>query len=171
MTAVERSPAVSQARNISDDAAGSTPATGVALTYKAKRVGIYLGAALVIFLLGLVPMWLKAREATSQRDAARRELRLSQMQGTLASAAIDARRGEYEPARQTASDFFTTLRGQMDAGGDSAMTAQQREASAPLLARRDEVVTLLARGDPAAAEQLSDLYVSYRRALNEVQSK
>jgi hypothetical protein len=116
-------------------------------------------------------MWMKAREVASQRDAAQRELHLSQMQGTLAAAAIDARRGEYEPARQTASEFFTTLRGQIDAGGDSALTLPQREASAPLLARRDEVITLLARGDPAAAEQLSDLYVAYRKALNEVQAK
>jgi hypothetical protein len=36
-------------------------------------------------------------------------LRISTLQNTLASAAIDARRGEYEPARQAASDFFTHL--------------------------------------------------------------
>lgn len=162
---------MSKARGFPGEAAGATTTGSVALSDRAKRVGIYLGVALVIFLLGLVPMWLKAREAASQRDAAQRELRLSQMQGTLASAAIDARRGEYEPARQTASDFFTTLRGQIDAGKDSALTAQQREASAMLLTRRDEVITLLARGDPAAAERLSDLYVSYRRALNEVPTK
>jgi len=163
---------VSKARSFPDEAAGDTTTTrSVALSGRAKRIGIYLGLALAVFLLGLIPMWLKAREAASQRDAAQRQLHLSQMQGTLASAAIDARRGEYEPARQTASEFFTTLRGQIDAGGDSALTAPQREASAPLLARRDELITLLARGDPAAAEQLSDLYVSYRKALNEVQAK
>jgi hypothetical protein len=162
---------VSKARSFPDEVVGDTATSSVTLSGRAKRIGIYLGVALVVFLLGLIPMWMKAREAASQRDAAQRELHLSQMQGTLASAAIDARRGEYEPARQTASEFFTTLRDQIDAGGDSALTAPQREASAPLLARRDEVITLLARGDPAAAEQLSDLYVAYRKALNEVQAK
>lgn len=162
---------MSKARSLPDEAAAETKAGSVALFGGAGRIGIYLGLALAVFLLGLIPMWMKARGAASQRDAAQRELHLSQMQGTLASAAIDARRGEYEPARQTASEFFTILRGHIDAGGDSALTAPQREASAPLLARRDEVITLLARGDPAAAEQLSDLYVAYRKALNEVQAR
>ena len=159
---------MSKARSLPDEAAGETATGSVALSGRARRIGIYLGVALAVFLLGLIPMWMKAREAASQRDAARRELHLSQMQGTLAAAAIDARRGEYEPARQTASEFFTALRGQLAAGGESALTATQREAAAPLLTRRDQLITLLARGDPAAAEQLSELYVAYRKALNGV---
>ena len=150
------------------DAAGGPTAGGVVLPGTLKRVGIYLAAALAIFLLGLTPMWLKARGAAAQRDAARRELRLSQSQVMLASAAIDARRGEYETARQTASDFFTALRTELDAGRESPLTARQREATAPLLERRDEIITLLARGDPASAERLSDLYVTYRAAVYDV---
>jgi hypothetical protein len=141
-----------------NSATGSTGLSGTA-----KKAGVYIGVALVIFLLGFLPMWMKARANASQRDAARRELRLSQMHGTLASAVIDARRGEYEPARQTASDFFTTLRTQIDAGQDSVLTAPQRKGAALLLAQRDDLITLLARGDPASAEQLSNIYVSYRR--------
>lgn len=131
-----------------------------------KRVGVYLGVALALFLLGLVPMWLKARTAASQRDAAQHELRLSRMQNTLSAAAIDARRGEYEPARQTASDFFTTLRAETDNHTNaSTLTPTQRERVRPLLDRRDDIITLLSRGDPAAADRLSDLYVSYRQAM------
>lgn len=135
-----------------------------------KRVGVYLAIALALFLLGLVPMWLKARTAASQRDAAQHELRLSQMQNTLSAATIDARRGEYEPARQMASDFFTTLRTQIDADADaSAITAAQRDRVRPFLAQRDEIITLLARSDPAAADRLSDLYVTYRQAMTGAQ--
>lgn len=135
-----------------------------------KRVGVYLAIALALFLLGLVPMWLKARTAASQRDAAQHELRLSQMQNTLSAATIDARRGEYEPARQMASDFFTTLRTQIDADADaSAITTAQRDRVRPMLTQRDEIITLLARSDPAAADRLSDLYVSYRQAMNGAQ--
>ena len=162
---------MSKVRSVSAEPAEASRPKSAPRSGTLKRVGAYLGVALVVFLLGLVPMWLKARQAASQRDAARRELRLSQLQGTLASAAIDARRGEYEPARQTASDFFTALRGQLDAGAESALTSEQREAAAPLLDRRDHLITLLARSDPAAAELLSELYVSYRRAVNEVQVK
>ncbi|HEX5708074.1 MAG TPA: hypothetical protein VFX96_12305 [Pyrinomonadaceae bacterium] len=135
-----------------------------------RRVGIYLGAGLVIFLLGFVPMWLRSRDNANQRDAARRELRVSQMQNTLASAAVDAQRGEYEPARQAASDFFTALREQVDgvAAEGVALTQTQREALRPLHAQRDEVITLLARSDPAASARLLDIFVAFRKAVSSV---
>lgn len=153
-------------KNITDEEKSGSAAGGILLSGKARRAGIYLGIAIAVFMIGFLPMWMKARANAAQRDAAQRELRLSQMQGTLASAVIDARRGEYEPARQTASDFFTALRTQIDAGADSALSAPQREEAAPLLARRDDIITLLARSDPASAEQLSGIYVSYREAIN-----
>lgn len=163
---------MSKATSFQHEAAGREARTeGAPLPNTFKRVGVYLGVALIIFLLGLMPMWMKAREAAAQRDAARRELRLSQTQGALASAAIDARRGEYEMARQTTSDFFTTLRGELDAAGDSPFNARQRDSVASLLDRRDAIITLLARGDPASADHLSDLYVSYRAAINELPLK
>jgi len=136
-----------------------------------RRASVYVAVGVAVFLLGLVPMWLKARGASAQLDAARRELRLSRAHGTLASAAIDARRGEYETARQTASDFFNTLRRELDAGEESPLNARQREAAAPLLKRRDRIITLLARGDPASADLLSDLYVAYRAAVNDLPAK
>jgi hypothetical protein len=94
------------------------------------------------------------------------------MQNSLASAVIDARRGEYELARQTASDFFTALREQMEVSPDkSVITEVQRERLGGLLAGRDEIITLLARSDPAAAERLSDMYVSYRQAMTKVEAR
>ena len=39
------------------------------------------------------------------------------------------------------------------------------------LNQRDDVITLLARSDPASADRLSDLYVSYRAAVNDVPVK
>lgn len=144
----------------------------VGLSLPWRKMGIYLAVIVGIFLLGLIPMWFEAREAASQRDAAQRELRLSRMQNVLASAVIDARRGEYELARQTSSDFFTTLREQMKASSDkSVITEIQRERLRNLLSGRDEVITLLARNDPAAAERLSDMYVSYREAMSSVEAE
>lgn len=133
-----------------------------------KRVGLYVVLIVGIFLAGLIPMWLKARENANQRDVAQRELRLSQMQNTLAAATINARRGEYELARQMTSDFFTTLRSQIDKGNDSALTTAQRENLRPLLVSRDDLITFLARSDPASAYKLSDLYVSYGKAMNSI---
>ena len=129
------------------------------------RIGVYAGVLMVVFLLGLIPMWLTARESAKQLDQVRRELKLLQIQNTLASAAVDARRAEYEPARQAASEFFVTLRAEMDLGSDSALTQAQRDRVRQLFTGRDEIITLLARSDPVSADLLSDLYVSYRKAI------
>lgn len=133
---------------------------------KIKRIGIYAGVLIVAFLLGLVPMWLKARTSANERDVARRELRLCRLQGTLASATLNARRGEYEVARQATSEFFTALYNQVHSiGGQSDLTAQQRESLKPLMNDRDNLITLMARGDPASADRLSDLYVAYQKTM------
>ena len=129
------------------------------------RVSIYAGVLVVVFLLGLIPMWLTARESASQLDEVRRELKLLQIQNTLASAAVDARRAEYEPARQSASAFFVTLRAEIDLASHSALTQAQRDRVTQLFTQRDEIITLLARSDPVSADLLSDLYVSYRKAI------
>jgi hypothetical protein len=130
-----------------------------------RRFIIYAGVLLFGFLLGLVPMWLQARTTAGRLADAERRLTLVGMQGDLASGAIDARRGDYEPARQAVSQFFTSLRAEIDEGDASDFTQAQRAGVQPLLAGRDEIITLLARSDPASADRLSELYVAYRKAV------
>ena len=128
-----------------------------------RRVALYATLSLGFFLLGFVPMWLQSNNAIEQRDASQREVRLSQLQNTLAAAMVDVQRGEYEPARQLTSDFYTNLRSQIDAANASVFTPAQRETLRPLLAERDEVITLLARSDRAAVDRLFAIYSSYNR--------
>lgn len=135
-------------------------------TSPVRRIVIYAALLLVAFLLGLVPMWLKARQCADSLAESERRLGLAQMQSHLASSAIDARRGDYEPARQAASQFFTSLRAEADKGDASALTQAQRGGVQPLFVQRDEIITLLARSDPASADRLFDLYASYRRLVN-----
>lgn len=144
------------------------PETGKS-TPLVRRIVIYGAVLLVAFLLGLVPMWLKARQYAGSLAESDRQLFLVRMQHNLASAAIDARRGEYEPARQAASQFFTSVRAEIDEGDASDMTQAQRQGVTPLLAGRDELITMLARSDPASADRLSELYVNYRAALGQPQ--
>jgi hypothetical protein len=128
-----------------------------------RRIGIYAAVLVVVFLLGFVPMWLKARACASGLETATHQLNLVKIQNALASAVIDARRGDYEPARLAASQFFTSLGAEVDKGEASNFTTAQRDGMKPLFARRDEIITLLARSDPAAADKLSDLFVTYRK--------
>ncbi|HKG58493.1 MAG TPA: hypothetical protein VKB05_01850 [Pyrinomonadaceae bacterium] len=126
-----------------------------------QRYIIYAAVLLLVFLLGFIPMWLKARAAASSLAETERQLVLCKTQSDLASAVIDARRGDYEPARQALSRFFTSL-----SADTSNYTEAQRNSMQTLFAGRDELITLLARNDPASADRLSDLFVAYRKIMN-----
>ena len=131
------------------------------------RFAIYALILVGVFLLGLVPMWLSARTSAKERDDARRELRLSEMENDLSAAVINARRGEYEPARQAISRVFTSLGTQCDASAQQPdLTRPQCEALRPALGQRDELITLLARSDPASADRLTEMYVVHQKAMS-----
>ena len=147
------------------EAGSHRPTPVVRSTPLARRLAIYAGVLLFGFLLGFVPMWLEARASAGRLAEAERRLTLVGMQGDLAAAAIDARRGDYEPARQAVSRFFTSLRAEIDKGDTTGLTQAQRAGLQPLFAGRDEIITFLARSDPASADRLSDLYAAYRKAV------
>jgi hypothetical protein len=130
-----------------------------------QRVLGYTIVLIVVFLLGFIPPWLKSRERARNLARAEQHLALARMENTLAAATIDAQRGEYESARQSAGDFFTAVRTEIDRGDNSALSSTQREGVRPLLTQRDETVTLLARGDPAASDRLLDLYSAYQEVM------
>ncbi len=140
---------------------------GLAGDERGRRMAIYAGVLLVAFLLGLVPMWLAAHERGRERDRAQTELRVSRLQNALANAAVDARRGEYEPARQSASEFYTKLRGEIERENDSPFTTRQRETLRSLLDNRDDTITLLARSDAAPGERLAEVYAVFRHAVGD----
>lgn len=129
------------------------------------RIIVFLVITLVVFLAGFIPQWRKARDQASLREKAEHSLTVTRIVKDLGSAVIDARRGEYEAARQEASAFFNAARFEIDQRDASALTQQQRDALSPLLAPRDELITFLARSDPASADRLSTLYVAVRKIL------
>lgn len=132
---------------------------------KLAWVGVIGGVLLVGFVIGLVPMWLSARGTAAERDTARTQLRQAEITNLLLSATVDAKRGEYETARQEASDFFTRLGAEGENGSVSFLTAEQKEKLKPVFADRDNVITMLAQRDPAALDRLTNLYVAYSQAV------
>jgi hypothetical protein len=135
-------------------------------TFRIRRLFIYAVLLLVVYLFGFVPMWLKCREYSSNLTETSHQLSIARIENALASAVIDARREEYEPARQAASNFFTSLRAETDRGNDSVFSQTQRDGLLPLFVGRDETITLLARNEPVSADRLLDLYMSYRKIMN-----
>jgi len=129
-----------------------------------KRAALWGTLLFFGFILGFVPVWVSSREGARQRDAAQANLRVSQLQNRLATAAMHARRGDYEAARLATSDFFTDLRAELNRQ-ESGFTTKQREAVQPILSERDAVIMLLARSDGAATDRLTQLYLAYVAAV------
>jgi hypothetical protein len=147
-----------------DEPARSSSGNSISQNNRVRRLILYAAVLLVVFLAGLVPMWWTSRTYVRERDAAQASLQVSRLQNSLANAAIDARRGEYEPARQAASDFFTNLGTEVARGGDPVFNEGQRNALRSVFDTRDDTITLLARSDPASVDRLVDLYTKYRQA-------
>ena len=91
---------------------------------------------------------------------------MGQLQNTLAAALIEVQRGQYEPARQLTSAFYTDLRRQVDSDNGTLLTSGEREGFRSLLAERDELITLLARSDTAAQDRLFAVYSTYTKLAN-----
>ena len=130
-----------------------------------RRALNYVLVAAIAFLVGLAPMWLKARQAAA--DAARAETgwQRSRIQNLIGSAAINARHGDYVPARQSAGEFFAALASELQKPGASAFDESAKSNLRPLLEQRDTLIGLLSRSDPAAAERLSVVYFQYVSAM------
>lgn len=140
----------------------STSKEAIGQSSRTKHILIYVAILAIAFLLGLLPMWWKSRSCASQLGSLQQALTISSLQNNLANAAVDARRGDYEPARQAVSEFFTKLRTEVDRGSDSVFNEGQRNSLAPVFSGRDDTITLLARSDPSSVDRLTDLYLKYR---------
>ena len=123
----------------------------------------FLIALAIAFLIGLIPMWILAHGRATQADHNAQQVLILRLETEIASAALHGKRGEYEPARKAASDFFTNLRYLVDGG--QILTDAERNASRQILAQRDDVITLLARNDPAGVDRLFGLEYQLSQAL------
>lgn len=119
---------------------------------------IWVAAAVVFaFVIGFGLQAIRARQIEARLDHTRQALMLHRLEGSLAAANFEARRGSYEIARQHASDFFTGLQGTIDQVPETA-----RNDLTTILSQRDLVITLVSRGDPESDEVLAATYVNYR---------
>lgn len=133
------------------------------------RWGIYAVILLIVFLLGLVPMWIQKRAVDAELAASQKLLRKSEIKGLLTSSIVEAKRGEYENARKGSSDFFTRLRTEEETGDEGFLTEQERAKVKPIFDARDTVITMLAQRDPASLERLTNIYATYMQALGVAQ--
>lgn len=134
---------------------------------KMKKFGIYAAILLIAFLLGFLPMWLQKREVSNLQIATQRQLDRTEIKGLLTTAIVEARRGEYESARQMTSDFYTKLRAQVDDTSNVTYSSDERGKLNSVFADRDATITMLAQRDPASSEKLTQMYIAYQTALGQ----
>lgn len=131
------------------------------------RWGLYALVLLMVFLLGFIPMWLQKREVARELDTTQKQLRKSEIKGLLTTAIVESKRGEYEPARQDTSDFFTRLDAEIKKDEESALTSEERNKLKSIFDNRDSTITMLAQRDQASVERLTDIYVVYQTAVGQ----
>lgn len=117
-------------------------------------------------LLAALPLAFFLFQTTRDRNAISLDLRAASLELSLVRATVLARNGDYSTARDEASSFFTSARTEVDRQSDTLDTAHTT-ALKNLLLERDPVITLLARSDPASAERLAQLYLSYRGSVSQ----
>lgn len=139
---------------------------GTVQTNTMRRWLIFAILILIAFLAGLLPMAWKYMNTSSELREANAKVQRTQLESSIAAASIYARRGEYETARQTASKFFTDVKTVIDSTETNVLAKNEKAVISDMLAGRDDIITLLSRGDPASADRLSDFYVRYKAAAS-----
>lgn len=123
----------------------------------------YAICLLVGLLIGLIPTGIQLIRVQRERDALSRQVRLANLENSLASAAVMARHGDYTAAGNAATRFFAEAGAELEST-DDVLTPAARTWLKAALAERDAVISLLSRGDPAGAERTTTMYVAYRGA-------
>jgi hypothetical protein len=125
-----------------------------------NKVIIGIAAAVVVFLLGFVPQYLKARRVDGELQSARQQNAAEQLRDIIGLVYFQASQKNYGLAGETASRFFTRAREVASRMPD----ATGRKALENLSAPRDKITAALAKGDPGVMNDLQALFLSTRQA-------
>jgi len=108
---------------------------------------------------GFVPQWLEARRLRATLETTSRDLRLATLHRELGLASHEAQRNNYASASEAATRFFDDCA--KLASTESFLEEERtRVALSGYVAQRDEVMALLAAGDPTSRDRLAALYLT-----------
>jgi hypothetical protein len=128
-----------------------------------QKLGLYAAAAVIVaFLIGYVWQNTRARGFEKRLEQANVELTFERLESKLAAATIEADRGNYEIARQLASDFFTGLQADM-----SRAPEEHRQELTAIMGHRDAIITAASRSDPQTGSLIAQIYNTYRVAFGD----
>lgn len=117
-------------------------------------------ALVVVFLVGLVPEYVKANRLESELRQSRQESAGAELRDLIGLAYVQANQKNFGLAAETTSRFFGRAREM----ASQAKDATNRKALEDLLTVRDKVTAELAKADTAVMGDLQDLYTKTRQA-------
>lgn len=118
----------------------------------------------VAFAAGYVPQWLELRRLRETLTTSSMELRLATLHRELGVASHEAQRNNFASAGEAAGRFFDDC-AKLANTEPFVDDARTRVALSGYAAQRDEVMALIAAGDPAARERLASLYLTMNGVL------
>ena len=119
---------------------------------------------IVAFGAGYVPQWLEVRKLSSTLTTTGMNLRLANLHRQIGLASHEAQRSNFASAAESARRFFDEC-GSLASTGEFAKDERTRAALLGYAAQRDEVMALLAGGDPAARERLAGIFLAMEGVL------
>ena len=127
---------------------------------KAKAALVIVIIVAVAFLLGLLIGYLQLRVANAELEKLRVENQLSSLRDRAAMVYLEASRQNYGLASEQAGLYFNQLQTLNEP--TSVLPDDKRQTLGELLARRDEIVSALAKGEPTAVDRARALYLDTR---------
>ena len=132
---------------------------------KIVKLAVICAVVIIAFLVGFVPMMVQKWKVQDELTSTQKQLRRSEIKGLLTTAIVEAKRGEYEQARQNASSFFTRLDVEQKAEeNERFLKAEEISKLGPIFTERDAIITMLAQRDPASVERLTNIYSAFMEA-------
>jgi hypothetical protein len=144
--------------------AAATPPSPVVRRRSGPRFLLVVFLLLVAFGAGYVPQWLEVRKLTSTLTTTERNLQLANLHRQIGLASQEAQRSNFASASESARRFFDDC-GSLAGTGEFAKDERTRVALLGYAAQRDEVMALLAAGDPVARERLAGIFLAMEGVL------
>ncbi len=130
------------------------------MTPTGRKLALWLGAFLAVFLIGFLPPYVRAGRLESELGNARQRIDLLELRDAAGLLYFEAAQKNYGLAGTEASRFFDRVRETAAETKD----ANLRRALEEILTSRDSVTAALARGNGSVLDVLQTLYVKTRDA-------
>ena len=123
-----------------------------------NRAFLGIAVMVVVFLLGFLPQFVKAKRLENELRVERQQNTLAQLRDLVGLAYLQTTQKNYGLAAGTSTRFFSRVEDLVNQTGDDRF----RKSLQDLLSFRDRITAALAKADPAVVGDLQNLFLKTR---------